>query len=189
MSNLEKFNKTIEEFENEVGKLSEVSVAYQKLQTLIEEFKKNSQTFEKIIDIQNNQQQTLSKSLTNLEDLVKQNQIEITSILNEKTDYIRQENKEFYRDLESTIKIKLDENKSQIKQLIESERNQIKEIFEIEFSKNLKKVRQIIESETSTQTLELLKSQKSIKILIWVFGFGILLVFAVLALLKITNII
>ena len=46
-----------------------------------------------------------------------QNKTELAKLVEEKTDQIRKENKDFYKELESTIKIKLDENKSQIKQI------------------------------------------------------------------------
>ena len=85
---------------------------------------------------------------------------------------IRKENKDFYKDLESTIKIKLDENKSEIKQVIENERNQIKQIFEIEFAKNTKELRQVIEAEN-----------KSLKISVWVIG-GLTLIMSILAVIK-----
>ena len=104
-------------------------------------------------------------------------------LFEEKTDLIRKENKEFYKDIESTIKSKLDDNKSQIKQLIESERNQIKQIFEIEFAKNTKELRQVIEIETNKQTQLLLENQKAIKISLWVIG-GLTLILSAMAVFK-----
>lgn len=98
-------------------------------------------------------------------------------------DQISKENKEFYKDLAGTIKIQLDDNKSQIKQLIESERNQIKQIFEIEFAKNTKELRQTIESETNKQTQLLLDNQKVIKISVWVIG-GLTILLSALAVFK-----
>jgi len=97
----------------------------------------------------------------------------LAKLIEEKTDQIRKENKDFYKDLESTIKIKLDDNKSEIKNLIENERNQIKQIFEIEFAKNTKELKQVIEAEN-----------KTIKVSIWVIG-GLTLILSLLAVIKI----
>ena len=54
--------------------------------------------------------------------------------------------------------------------LIENERLRIKEIFEIEFAKNTKELRQVIEIEANKQTRLLLDNQKIIKISLWVIG-------------------
>ena len=62
--------------------------------------------------------------------------------------------------------------KSEIKQVIENERNQIKQIFEIEFAKNTKELRQVIEAEN-----------KTLKISVWVSG-GLTLIMSILAVIK-----
>ena len=175
MSNLQKFNTTLEDFEKEVKKLKGVSSAYQKLEELTiayndisKQFEQNSKALNKINELQKAQQEKVTKSLNELENNSKQFKSELANLIEEKTDQIRKESKEFYKDIESTIKLKLDDNKSQIKQLIESERNQIKQIFEIEFAKNTKELRQVIEVETNKQTILLLANQKIIKISLWV---------------------
>lgn len=190
MSNLQKFNSTLEDFDKEVGKLKAVSGAYQKLEGLTvtydgisKQFNQNSKALDKINELQKVQQEKVTKSLTDLEVTNKQNKSELSKLLEEKTDQIRKENKEFYKDIESTIKSKLDDNKSQIKQLIENERNQIKQIFEIEFAKNTKELRQVIETETNKQTQLLLDNQKVIKISIWTIG-GIILILSALSAFK-----
>ena len=191
MSNLQKFKDTISEFDSEVGKLKVVSNAYQKLQGLTvaydeisKQFDLNSKALGKINELQKAQQVKVNQSLTDFENVNKQNKKEVLKFIEEKTDQIRKENKDFYRELESTIKIKLDDNKSQIKQLIESERNQIKQIFEIEFSKNTKELRQVIETETQKQTQILLDNQKVIKILLWTIG-GLVLILSIMVAYKI----
>ena len=190
MSNLQKFNTTLEDFDKEVGKLKAVSDAYQKLEGLTvayndisKQFDQNSKALDKINELQKAQQEKVTKSLNDLENSNQQNKSELSKLLEEKTDQIRKENKEFYKDIESTIKSKLDDNKSQIKQLIESERNQIKQIFEIEFAKNTKELRQVIEAETNKQTQLLLENQKAIKISLWVIG-GLTLILSALAVFK-----
>jgi hypothetical protein len=190
MSNLQKFNTTLEDFDKEVGKLKSVSDAYQKLEGLIityndisKQFDHNSKALDKINELQKAEQEKVTKSLNDLENTNKENKSELSKLLEEKTDQIRKENKEFYKDIESTIKSKLDDNKSQIKQLIESERNQIKQIFEIEFAKNTKELRQVIEIETNKQTQLLLENQKAIKISLWVIG-GLTLILSAMAVFK-----
>lgn len=172
MSNLQKFNNALEDFDKEVGKLKAVSDAYQKLQGLIVSYDKISQQFE-----QN------SKELEIIGKDIEKSLSEISNIIEKKTEQIRKDNKEFYKDLASTIKIQLDDNKSQIKQLIENERNQIKQIFEIEFAKNTKELSQVIETETNKQTKILLDNQKVIKISLWVIG-GFLLILSLIMVFK-----
>lgn len=194
MSSLQKFNTTLEDFDKEVGKLKAVSDAYQKLEGLTvayndisKQFDQNSKALDKINELQKAQQEKVTKSLNDLENSNQQNKSELSKLLEEKTDLIRKENKEFYKDIESTIKSKLDDNKSQIKQLIESERNQIKQIFEIEFAKNTKELRQVIEAETNKQTQLLLDNQKVIRISLWVIG-GLTLILSALAVFKLWTI-
>jgi len=170
MSNLQKFKDTLENFDKEVEQLKDVSGAYKKLKTLTENygliskhFEENSSELKKINDHYREHQELILKSLSALEKINEKNIIELGKILDEKTDQIRKENKEFYKEFEATLKIKLEENKSEIKHLIESERNQIKQIFEIEFSRNTKELRLVIEGEISKQTELLLKGQKGIK--------------------------
>lgn len=177
MSNLQKFNTTLEDFDKEVVKLKEVSETYQKLQGLIvaydeisKQFDQNSKALDKINEIQRSQQEKVTKSLIEIEDSNKQNKVELLKFIEEKNDQIRRENKDFYREIESTIKIKLDDNKSQIKQLIESERVRIKDIFEIESAKNTKELKLYFESETYKQTQLLLGNQKVIKLSVWILG-------------------
>ncbi|MDR0866134.1 MAG: hypothetical protein LBO74_14555 [Candidatus Symbiothrix sp.] len=170
MSNLQKFNDTLEEFDKEVSKLKSASETYKKLEALVEAydeikrgFDKNGHILEKSIELLKMQQDKLSSTLAELKSLNKQNKDDLSKLFEEKTDQIRKENKEFYKEFESTVKIKLDDNKSQIKQLIENERSQIKQIFEIEFAKNTKELKQTFETEIYEQT-------KPIKILLWIFG-------------------
>lgn len=190
MSKLEKFNTTLEDFDKEVEKLKDVSGAYQKLQGLTvaydeisKQFDKNSKALDKINELQKAYQEKITKSLVDLESANKENKTALAGLIETKTDQIRTENKEFYKDLAGTIKIQLDDNKSQIKQLIESERTQIKQIFEIEFAKNIKELRQIIETETNKQTQVLLENQNIIKISFWLIG-GLTLILSVLAMFK-----
>lgn len=171
MSTLQKFNTTLEDFNNEVTKLKSISKAYQKLENLTQSYDEISGHFK-----QNSQKiATISQSIDS-------SLASIATLVEAKTDFLRKENKEFYIDLESTIKLKLNDNKSEIKQLIESERNQFKHIFEIEFAKNTKELRQAIENATEKQT-EILKNQKELKVVVWILG-GISILISGLTLMK-----
>lgn len=172
MSNLQKFNQTLEDLSQEVEKLKDVSKAYRKLQEILQQFEENNKVLEQINQFQKKLLEKVSKTLAEIENSNKQNKAELVKLIDEKTDLIRKENKEFYKDLESTIKIKLDDNKSEIKKLIESERSQIKQIFEIEFAKNIKELKQVIEAEN-----------KTVKFSIWVIG-GLTLILSLLAVIK-----
>lgn len=147
MSNLQKFNEILEEFNQEVGQLKEVSGAYKKLQHLTDtynviskQFDENSKTVDKINKLQKAQQEKVAQSLIELENSNKQNKTELAKLVEEKTDQIRKENKDFYKDIETNVKIKLDETKSQIKELIENERNIVTHILKRELDKNAKSI-------------------------------------------------
>jgi hypothetical protein len=57
--------------------------------------------------------------------------------------------------LESTVRIKLDGNRLQIKHLIEAKQAINKEIFESELLKSTKELRQTIEAEAANQSRQL----------------------------------
>ncbi len=190
MSNLQKFNQTLEDFNQEVEQLKDVSDAFKKLHqlsetynTIIKQFDENSKQLGKISELQKDQQENVVRSLAEIGTANKQNKTELAKLLDEKSDQIRKENKEFYRDLESTIKIRLADHKSEIKNLIENERNHLKQIFEIEIAKNSRELRQVIESETKKQTQLLAENQKTIKISIWLIS-GLTLILSILVVFK-----
>lgn len=173
MSNLQKFNETLEDFEKEVGKLNAVSDAYQKLQELTltyaeitKQFDENSKSLDQISKIQKERQKEIEKLLKEIEGTNVQNKSELSKLLEDKTDLIRKENKDFYKDMDTTLRIKLDDNRSQIKQLIENERIQIKTIFETELSKH---------------SSILIKNLNSIKTLIFIFGIVLIILGAFVA--------
>lgn len=190
MSNLQKFDQTLEDLNQEVEQLKGVSSAFKKLHQLIEtyntiikQFEENSKTLYNINELQKAQHKKIVKGMVEIENFNNQNKTELVKLLEEKTDQIRKENKDFYKDLESTIKIKLDDNKAEIKNLIENERNQIKQIFEIEFAKNTKELTQVFEKESERGRRLLDESQKIIKTSVWVIG-GLTLILSLLTVIK-----
>ncbi len=166
MSNSQKFDTTLKEFDKEVGKLKAVSEVYQTLQSLgtqyVEiraEFKNSSESLGIISEQLTKEQKKLFSSVEN-----------ISTLIEEKMEQISNENKDFYKEFESTVKIKLDDNKSEIKHLIEGERDQIRQIFELELSKNFRELSQTIEKGSEKQTQILLEHQNNIIIVIVVLG-------------------
>jgi hypothetical protein len=89
---------------------------------------------------------------------------DIEKILGNKLDAFRQTNIQNYKDLENTLKIKLDDNKLEIKKLIEKERQQVEEIVKKNSEELSKKIAQ---------------NQKDFKNLIWLVGgaLAILIIF------------
>ncbi len=166
MSSLQKFNNTLETFDEEVEKLKSTTKAYKKMDELIQSYDKilnqfsvNNTTLEKISKQHIDQQNKIAKEIKEIGVSNMQGQLEINQMIEGKMELLFKNNKEFYRELEGTIKIKLDDSRSQIKQLIESERGQIKQIFELEFSRNTKELSNTI-----------LSGQKSLKTIVWILG-------------------
>lgn len=179
MSKLEKFNLTLDNFDKEVANLRSVAQAYQKLENLIlsyakieASFDKNNSTLNEIIKLEKKQIENISKALNDLLKGREETKLILCKLIEERMDILRKENKEFYIDLDKTIKIKLEDNKSQISQLIEYERNRIKDIIIDEFLKNTK----TLELQINNQTESLLRGQKIIKYSIWGLGVIILII-------------
>ncbi|AYL94254.1 hypothetical protein [Mucilaginibacter celer] len=191
MSNLQKFDDTISEFTKEVGKLKDVSLAYQKIKELTinygqiaKQFDANSQELGEINALFARQHEKLNEHIADLIEVQKKGRQEFNKLFTEKIELIRKDNKSFYTDLESTVKIKLDDNKSQIKQLIEHERSRIKEIFELEFARNTQELKKLIQSQSEEQIRKLIAGQNVIKYSVWAV-MGLISVVILLIILKI----
>ena len=184
MSNLKKFEETLGSLDLEVNRLNAVTQAYKKLEdlvasyeTIISKLKENNTTFIKIKDEQNKHLTSIEDNFKKINKSIYQANIELNSTLEDKIDLIRKENKEYYRDLESTIKIKLDDNKSQIKQLIESERLQLKQIIESTVQKSEDNINVKIVEHSVLQT----KATNTLKWSIWIIGFISIILLALIA--------
>ena len=155
-SKLERFDATLNELEGELVKLKDTSAAYERLQALVASYseisgqlKQNSMALEELLIQQVKKQQEIEEAVSKMAEA------------NEKShEKLRKENKELYFDLEKTLRIKLEENKSEIKRLIEEERQKVKEI---------------VEAEVGNWAQKILSSQKTIKNLALLFGITILL--------------
>ena len=183
MSNLKKFEEILGSLDLEVNRLNAVSQAYEKLEKLVESYdtiisklNENNTTFIKIKDEQNKHLNSIEDNFKKINKNIHQTNLDLNSTLEDKTDTIRKENKEFYRELESTIKIKLDDNKSQIKQLIESERLQLKEIIEFTLKQSEGKVNSNIDKHSVVQA----KASNTLKWSIWIIGFITIIFLAII---------
>ena len=183
MSNLKKFEETLGSLDLEVNRLNAISQAYKKLEdlvgtyeTIISKLEENNTTFIKIKEEQNKHLNSIEDNFKKINKSIHQASLELNSTLEDKIDTIRKENKEFYRDLESTIKIKLDDNKSQIKQLIENERSQIKQFIVDENTK----LENVLLEDNSQKTDILKSATKFINISIWVLGLILIIMVSVL---------
>jgi len=177
MSTLQKFNATMDDLSQEVENLKEVAGAYKKVQQLtdtyaliITQFETATGALEKAHERQKDLEDKINNSLAEIEHSNQSSKLELLKLTEAKADQIRKENKEFYKELESTIRIKLSENKSEIKELIERERQQTRQIFGLEFAKNSRELKTAIETAAAVQTEVLTASQQRIKMIVWIIG-------------------
>jgi len=132
----------------------------------------------KTFNLQKEQDLMISKGLANIENACLILKSEFHDSIEEKTDIIRKENKDFYKDLEDTIRIKLEDHKSEIKRFIEDERAYNKVLFSTEFTKHSNDIKRTLDSEIHQQSTFLAERHKTTKITIWVIG-GIIIVLCV----------
>lgn len=173
-SKLERFDATLTAMEAELDKLKQTSDAYQRLQTLavsyqliVKKQEEYSSQLEELVLAQVKKHQALEAALADIEASNKKHYeglrelgAEIGKAQTEQIDHLRKENKSFYLDFEQTLKIKLGENKSEIKALIEAERSKIQEILVAELDKRF---------------TALHASQKTTKNMVLIFGIVTLL--------------
>lgn len=168
-SKLERFDATLNAMEAELGNLKQTSAAYLRLQALvissqliIKKQEEYSNQLEELVLQHVKKQQEIEAAFEEIEaanqkhheDLKKLN-LEIGKDQSERIEQLRKENKSFYLDFEQTLKIKLGENKSEIKTLIEAERSKIQEILISELDKRF---------------APLQATQKATKTIVLVFG-------------------
>jgi CHASE3 domain sensor protein len=142
MSSLEKFNSTLDSFDTEVRNLKSVSESYKKLDGLVKSFDKINDSvakniihFQSLLEAQKSHHKSVSDSIVEIQSEHKIQKTDLEKLLNEKMDTLSVENKKFLKDLHDTLRLQLDNNKIEIKQLIEAERARIKEIVEDESTK------------------------------------------------------
>lgn len=143
-SKLERFDDTLNDLEGELVKLRDTSKAYMKLQELsssykliLDQFEQNSSALQDLAKKQIAKHQEIKTSLEKISEENEKNYQQLKSLndevgksLNSSIEELRKENRQFYLDFEKVVRIKLEENKSEIKQLIENERLRIKEMID-----------------------------------------------------------
>lgn len=143
-SKLERFNNTLNDLEGELVKLRDTSKAYMKLQELsfsynliLDQFEENSLGLQDLVKKQIAKHQEIKKSLEKISEENKKGYQQLKSLndemgrnLDSSIEALKKENRQFYLDLEKIVRIKLEENKLEIGQLIQSERLRIKEMID-----------------------------------------------------------
>lgn len=119
---------------------------------------------EKIAIQQQRDYDTIQHLLVQLSEQDKAHKYELSKTLDTNFETISRSNKDFYRDVGDTLRIRLEDYKSEIKRMIEGERVQIREMIEKENQKSL-------------------KEQKNIKILLYCL-LGLVLLLFVFSILK-----
>lgn len=152
MSKLDEFNASISTLQQEVENLQAIENAYKQLAKLVQDYdtviqnlntathdmtttkgelvKQSSSVSEKLIEQKRvletattEQRKELETKLKNLQTLVEEKQNELQTQLNENADEISSANKKFYTEFAESVKVRLDNNKLEIKQLIDQDAN------------------------------------------------------------------
>lgn len=147
-SKLQRFNSTVNNFEEEVDRLKSATKAYQKLQELsasyrliLDQFEENSQNIKTLAKEHEKRHQGVLNSISEMATANEVHQNKVTQAISEgqrtintSIDAQTRSNRQFYTDFEQVVRIKLDENKSEIKRLIEQDRTQMKQYFDEQLS-------------------------------------------------------
>lgn len=189
MNKLEEFNASISSLQQEVENLHAIEQAYHQLSMLVKDYdtvlaslsaatqdmtttkgelaKQSTNVSEKLIEQKKvletataEQRKELEEKLKNLQTLVEQKQEELQKLLNSNAEDISEANKKFYNDFVETIKTRLDNNRLEIKQLIDQDSSATKQQI-----RELKQEFQDVQSSLSQQLL----AQKKISL-----AFGII---------------
>lgn len=196
MNKLEEFNASISSLQQEVENLHAIEQAYQQLSKLVKDYdtvlanlnaatqdmsttkgelaKQSTNVSEKLIEqkkvLENataEQRKELEEKLKNLQSLVEEKQEELQKLLNSNAEDISEANKKFYNDFVETIKTRLDNNRLEIKQLIDQDSSATKQQI-----RELKQEFQDVQSALSQQLL----TQKKISL-----AFGIIVAVLIIA--------
>lgn len=159
-----KFDDILSEMAKEVLNLKNLNEVYSKVDKLAKDYetatlalKANSGKLEAISKEHQTFQQGIQKTLSSVESQYQKNKQDLATLFAEKianfqsetqtqvksfeknltgdVEELSKNNKQFYKDFEDTLRIKLGENKSEVRQLVEAELNKIKESFATELEK------------------------------------------------------
>ena len=158
MSNFQDFNTTLEKFQEEINNLEVIAGAYKKLEQLKKDYETVKNNLEASNSIINKSSKLLEEKLVIIErnikseienisekEIIFQKEIETSfnkqyKRLEDGFDDIKSSNKKFYSEFENTVKIKLEDNKLEIKKIIDSCEQKIKVINDliIKYEKQIK---------------------------------------------------
>jgi chromosome segregation ATPase len=124
MSRLDKFDGTLNELEQELVKLRSSSSAFQKVQDLSGHLTNSIEKLNAVVAQQNELQQDIDERFQAIN---KQSE--------ENFSKLQRENKTFYNDLENTLRIKLEEHRSEIQRSIEASEKTTKTVIEDSLAK------------------------------------------------------
>lgn len=148
MKSLEEFDQNLESLGGEIAKLKSIREAYQKVAELsvgyiqiVDQLKNAIQsvdsTKESISEFLDEtklsvtvQQNLIEKKLDEVKSTIDIKQNSIEKIISNKMDEVNDSNKHFYKDFVDTVQIRLDNNKGELRQLIEHERSETKSMID-----------------------------------------------------------
>lgn len=165
MSNLQKFENTLVEFDHEVSKLKSIGEVHQEIKKLANEYEivvskiqNNNQKLEDLLNQYDKFQKEIKEDIYDIKKQQSHHKNSIIEVLNSKileiqkdnkqfskelvevVDVLGKENKQFHRDLDETLRIKLSENKTEIKQFFETENLKLKDVLISELEKRTDKI-------------------------------------------------
>ena len=184
------FEQELDKLQNTSKVYQKINELYNQNLQIINFFKENTNYLKQISDTQIQEQENVLKFLREIEtqqqksyaevqallakigEQSKEHKEELAKTLDKNFETITRENKDSYKDLADILKIKLENSYSEIKILIENERLQIKELFEKISEKQADSIRIVFKEEC--QKIE--KLQQSIYTLLCISFLIILIV-------------
>ena len=169
MADLEKLDSTIKELEMQANNLKEFNLVYSEIGKLKQDISDNL----KFLKGNNEGLNSISKEIQNSLEKSNQQLERIEDVLLKKIQEFYQDNKNFQKELDSSLITRLDKHKSDIQVEIRNEGTQIQRGFETSLNLNFNSMESKIKESFALQT----KQIKTLKILMFVIiGIGLGLV-------------
>ena len=183
MKALEDFDLLINEFESEVENLKSIKEAYSKLAQLVDSYEAAITNIQSASSSISSADSKLSESLLQQHKLLEEGIKKFTDLLIQKNNELVDSNKKFYNDFANTVQTRLEDNKMQIKQLIDcdslSTRQQIQELkndYQTQSNLLIEKVNNVCS--TLTQQLQV---QKKITLSLGIVSIALVIILIVLS--------
>jgi hypothetical protein len=183
MNTLEDFDLLINEFESEVENLKSIKEAYSKLAKLVDSYEAAITNIQSASSSISSADSKLSESLLQQHKLLEEGIKKFTDLLIQKNNELVDSNKKFYNDFANTVQTRLEDNKMQIKQLIDcdslSTRQQIQDLksdYQAQSNLLIEKVENVCS--TLTQQLQV---QKKITLSLGIVSIALVIILIVLS--------